>query len=145
MAATIPDGVGRPRRGRPLAGIIRGMAKLLLNLRNVMEDEADDVRAMLREHDLDFYETHPSRWGISHGGIWLSRDADLPEAKRLMAIYQAARQARVRAENEAARRDGTAPTFASVLRDEPLRVLLTLLAIAFLLALVALPVVLLRG
>jgi hypothetical protein len=125
--------------------IIVPMAKLLLNLRNVLEDEIQDVRAMLDTHGISYYETQPSRWGISFGGIWLSRDEDFAEAKRLMADYQAQRQARVRAENEAARRDGTAETFAMVLRREPLRVLLTVLAIIGLLALVALPVILLRG
>jgi len=120
------------------------MAKLLLNLRNVLEDEIEDVRAMLDANDIAYYETQPSRWGISYGGIWLSRDGDLAEAKRLMADYQAARQTRVRAEYETARREGTAETFASVLREQPLRVLLTVLAIVGLLALVALPVYLLR-
>ena len=120
------------------------MAKLLLNLRNVLEDEIADVRAMLDAAGIAYYETQPSRWGISYGGIWLSRDSDLAEAKRLMADYQAARQTRVRAEYEAARREGTAETFASVLREQPLRVLLTVLAIVGLLALVALPVFLLR-
>jgi hypothetical protein len=41
------------------------MSKLLLNLKMVLDDEADDVRAMLEEHDIAYYETAPSRWGIS--------------------------------------------------------------------------------
>lgn len=120
------------------------MSKLLLNLRYVLDDEADEVRAMLQAHRIEFHETQPSRWGISHGGIWISDDGDVVEAKRLMAEYQAKRQLRVRAENEAARRDGTAETFATVLREQPGRVLLTAIAILVLLGLVALPVLLLR-
>ncbi|MEP6633249.1 MAG: DUF6164 family protein [Luteimonas sp.] len=120
------------------------MAKLLLNLRNVFQDEIDDVRAMLDAAGVAYYETQPSRWGVSYGGIWLRRDEDLTEAKRLMTEYQAQRSKRVRAEHDAAKRDGTAETFATVLREQPLRVLLTVLAIACLLALVALPVFLLR-
>lgn len=119
------------------------MSKLLMNLRHVPDDEADDVRAMLESHKIEFYETRPSRWGISSGGIWLPDDADLPEAKRLMADYQAQRQSQARAEYEAAKRDGSAETFWTVLREQPLRVLLTFVAILFLLGLVALPVVLL--
>lgn len=119
------------------------MSKLLMNLRNVPDDESDDVRAMLDAHDIGFYETKPSRWGISFGGIWISDDADIVEAKRLMADYQAQRQSRARAEYEAAKRDGTAETFMTVLREQPLRVLLTVIAILFLLGLVALPVLLL--
>ena len=120
------------------------MSKLLLNLRHVPEDEADDVRAFLNANGIGFYETRPSRWGISNGVIWIERDADVAEAKRLMADYQRRRQSRVRAEHEQAMRDGTAETFADIVREQPLRVLLTLVAIVFLLGLVALPVWLLH-
>lgn len=116
------------------------MSKLLLNLRQVLDDEVDDVRAFLDAHQLEYYETKPSRWGISYGGIWITHDADILEAKRLMADYQQQRQARVRAEHAKARQDGTAETFADVLREQPLRVALTVIAIIFLLGLVALPV-----
>ena len=121
------------------------MSKLLLNLRNVPDDEADDVRAFLDEHRIAFYETRPSLWGISAGGIWVAKDPGLAEAKRLMATYQAERRTRARAEHAAAQQDGTAETFWTVLRDEPGRVALVVLGIVFLLALVALPVWLLRG
>ena len=104
------------------------MSKLLLNLRHVPDDEADDVRAMLDGAGIAYYETKPSAWGISAGGI-----------------YQGERSARARAAYAAARRDGTAETFWTVLRAEPGRVFLVALGIGFLLALVALPVLLLRG
>lgn len=119
------------------------MAKLLLNMRMVPEDEADDVRGFLREHDIPFHETRPSRWGISYGGIWVSEDADFPRARALMDTYQARRQSRARDEREAALRDGSAETFADVLRREPARVVAAMVGIAVLLALVALPVILL--
>ena len=114
------------------------MSKLLLNLRMVLEEEADDVRAMLEAHRIEFYETRPSRWGVSHGGIWVTHEQDVAQAKQLMAEYQAQRRARVRAERAEAVREGTAETFGTVLRREPMRVLLTLLAILALLGLVAL-------
>ncbi|HQX93537.1 DUF6164 family protein [Thermomonas sp.] len=121
------------------------MSRLLLNLRNVPDDEADDVRALLDSNRIAFHETRPSMWGISAGAIFVTEDASIPEAKRLMAGYQEQRRISARAEYAAAVRDGTAETFWSLLRAEPGRVLLTLLAIAFLLGLVALPVYLLRG
>lgn len=123
----------------------RAMAKLLLNLRNVLDDEADDVRAMLDGARIAYYETPPSMWGISAGGIYVKDNDDVAEAKRLMAEYQARRRERVRAERDAAVRAGTAETFRDVLRNEPLRVVMTVLAIVFLLGLVALPMWLLRG
>src|SRR6478672_1472452 len=104
------------------------MSKLLLNLRMVLEDEVDDVRALLDAHRIEYYETAPSRWGISHGGIWVTHDQDLAQAKRSV---------RAREERATAVREGTAETFASTLRREPARVVLTILAILALLGLVA--------
>ena len=121
------------------------MSRLLLNLRNVPGDEADDVRAMLDAKRIAFYETTPSRWGISSGGIWVTEDADFAEAKRALEEYEQQRSVRVRAEYAAARRAGTAETFVSILRSDPLRVVMTLLGILLALGLVALPVLLLRG
>ena len=121
------------------------MSKLLLNLRNVPDDEADEVRALLDANGIAFYETRPGPWNISVGGIWVRDDAAIAEARRLMAEYQAQRGIRARAEYAAAVRDGTAETFWMQLRAEHGRVLLTMLAIACLLGLVALPVILLRA
>ena len=84
-----------------------GMSKLLLNLRNVPDDEADDVRRFLESGAIGYYETQPSLWGISAGGIWIRDDGDVAEAKRLMAEYQRERQARAR--RNAPKRSATAP------------------------------------
>ena len=121
------------------------MSKLLLNLRNVPEDEADDVRAMLDALNISFHETNPSILGVSAGGIWVTEDAAFAEAKRAMDDYQQKLGARVRGENAAAKREGTAETFGMVLRAEPGRVALLALAILFVLGLMALPAFLLRG
>lgn len=123
--------------------MIGRMPKLLLNLRNVPDDESDEVRALLDDNGIEFYETLPSRWGISHGGIWAARDEDAARAERLLADYQHTRRERARAEHAAAVRAGTAETFATLLRREPLRVLLAVLGILAALALVALVPVLL--
>ncbi len=119
------------------------MSKLLLNLRDVPDDEADDVRRFLNSGGIGYYETPPSWWGISAGGIWIRDDGEVAEAKRLMAKYQRERQARAREERAEAERNGTAETFAHVLRTQPLRVALTVITIALLLGLVAVPALLL--
>ena len=121
------------------------MAKLLLSLRMVPDDEADGVRAFLARAGIDYYETAASRWGISHGGIWVSDEDDMPAARRLMAEFQSSRAVAARTAQAVAQRDGSAETFADVARREPLRVALTVLAIAVLLGLVALPVLILRS
>ena len=84
-----------------MAGGYHGaMSRLLLNLRHVLDDEADDVRAMLDANGIAFHETPPSLWGISAGGIFVPDEA-FADAKRLMAEYQARRSERVRAELDA--------------------------------------------
>jgi hypothetical protein len=117
------------------------MSKLLLNLRGVPDDEADDVRRFLGSAGIGYYETQPTRWGTA-GCIWVD-DADAAEAKRLMAAYQKERHARARAERADAERNGTVETFVDVLRRQPLQVALTVIAIALILALMAVPVLLL--
>jgi hypothetical protein len=131
--------------GAPGGGYHRVMSKLLLNLRNVPDDEADDVRALLDAKRIAFYETTPNLWGISAGGIWVTEDADFGEAKRAFDDYEQQRSVRVRAEYAAAKRAGTAETFVDILRADPLRVVMTLLGMLLALGLVALPVILLRG
>ena len=115
------------------------MAKLLLNLRNVPEDEADDVRALLDAKGIAFHETTPSIFGISAGGIWITEDADFAAAKRAFDKYEQQRSVRVRAEYVAAKRAGTAETIVSMLRDDPWRVVMTVLGILIVLGLATLP------
>lgn len=119
------------------------MSKLLMNLRHVPEDEADDVRAMLDTHRIAWYETKPGLLGISLGAIWIKHDQDAAQAKQLMAQYQVERQARMRAAHRAAVEDGTAETFLGLLRARPGWVLVRVLGIVFMLGLIALPVYLL--
>lgn len=115
------------------------MPKLLLNLRTATDDEADDVRALLDAKRIAFYETTPSLWGISSGGIWVTEDADFAAAKRAFDDYEQQRTERVRAEYAAAKRAGTAETIASTWRDDPLRVVMTVVGILIVLGLATLP------
>lgn len=100
---------------------------------------------MLDALRIAFHETSASIWGISAGGIWVTEDADFAGAKRAMADYQQQRGSRARDAHAEAKRDGTAETFGMVLRAEPGRVALLVLAILFVLGLMALPAILLRG
>jgi hypothetical protein len=61
-------------------------------------------------------------WGISSGGIWLTQPDDRERAKALLADYQQERARRQREAYEEAQREGTAPTLAGRLREQPLRV-----------------------
>lgn len=109
------------------------MSRLLFRLRNVPDEEAAEVRDLLTEHDIDFYETTAGNWGISMPGIWLRHDGDYPAARDLLDAYQADRTQRVRAEYDAARAAGEAETQWQRVRNEPLKVIACLVAIGVLL------------
>lgn len=121
------------------------MPKLLLNLRNVPDDEADEVRALLTEKKIAFYETEPSFWGVSGGGIWINNDEDVAAAKALMAEYQLRRRTRARAEYRAAQHAGTAATLWDSVRANPLRALVLVLGAVFFVAVLLAPFVRLMG
>lgn len=115
------------------------MSKLLFNLRNVPDDEAEEVRALLDANAIRTYETRPSPFGISAGAIWLQDEAQHADAKRLLADYQASRRDRVRAEDDEERREGRIPTLLGSARAQPRSMLLLLIAIAAVLAISAWP------
>lgn len=102
------------------------MAKLLMNLRGVPDDEADEVRDLLRQNAVDYYETPPNRWGLSMGAIWLREPDDYARARDLLDTYQEQRRNSARSEHEERRRAGTQETLGTLFRSDPLRFLLYL-------------------
>lgn len=116
------------------------MSRLLLNLRNVPEDEARDVRSLLADHGIGFYETPPSRWGISMGGIWVRDNRDYARAREALDEYQAARAIRAREAYAARKRRGDVETLADVLRRRPGEVLGYVIAAAGIIVLMMWPI-----
>jgi hypothetical protein len=102
------------------------MAALLFRLKGVQEDEAEEVRALLYRHGLDYYETPGGNWGISIAAIWLKDESRREEARALIDDYQRERGARVRAEHERLRSDGQLETFSDRLRRRLLEILIYL-------------------
>lgn len=68
------------------------MSVLFFSLRGVPDDEADDIRSLLTENQIDFYETSAGNWGISLPALWLIDKENLPTAQRLFDAYQNQRQ-----------------------------------------------------
>ncbi len=122
--------------------IMQPMARLLLNLRHVPDDEADEVRTLLADAGIDVYETRPSAFGISAGAIWLSHSEDEERARGLLSEYQEQRRERVRQEFAEAQREGRVPGLFEVMRQDPMRALLVVAGVLLMLGLTALPVVL---
>lgn len=129
-------------RGR---GYHPAMAKLLLNLRNVPDDEADEVRDLLDSHDIAWYETKPSLWGVSAGGIWAANPTQEQEAISRVAQYQAERSARHRAQREVDLREGRVPSTWDNMRANPRQALVAVVGIALMLGLATLPFLLFAG
>ncbi len=109
------------------------MAVPLFNLRNVPDDEIEEVRALLEENEVDFYETPAGNWGISNPAFWLRDESDLARARGLIDAYQQERFTRAREEYERRKAAGEARTFADVLRERPWQVVLYAAFIGFLL------------
>ena len=105
------------------------MAVLFFNLRGVPSDEADDVRALLATHEIDFYETDAGNWGMSLPAIWLYQEEDLLKARPLFDEYQEQRAQRQRALYLQAKRLGEHQNFWQRHRSRPFQFLLYLAAL----------------
>ncbi|MFT6732498.1 MAG: hypothetical protein ACJAS9_000678 [Polaribacter sp.] len=64
------------------------MPHLLFKLNSVPEDEANEVRQVLDDAEIFFYETDSGRWGFGFSGMWTKDDSQLDEAKSLIQAYQ---------------------------------------------------------
>lgn len=116
-----------------------------MNLHHVPDDEANAVRDLLDEANMDWYEIAPNRWGISPGAIWISENDDYDAAKTLLDDFQTRRAQVAKAEYENGGRDGTRASILEIARDDPKKFLVALLCIALMLGLAALPVFLVGG
>lgn len=97
------------------------MAVKLTSLRNMPDDEIADIRTLLEENRLDFYETPGGLMGLGSPVLWLKQSDDLATAKALLSDYNEERSKRVRAEYEAAKARGEVRTVLDELRDNPFR------------------------
>lgn len=96
------------------------MAKLLFKLGNVPEDEAEEIRALLKQHEYAFYETTAGNWGVSLAGIWLNDPRDFEVAKQLIAQYQKDRLQKVREEYNVLRKEGKVDSLFTRFKRQPL-------------------------
>lgn len=97
------------------------MAVIVFKLNGVPDDEADQVRALLDENSIDYYETTAGRWGVSVAALWVKNDDDKPAARALIEEFQFHRQAQIKAEYEQLRSQGELENTLSRLLSNPLR------------------------
>ena len=115
------------------------MAKIIFKLRSVSDDEADDVRQLLNDNHIDFYESPAGNWGISLHALWLRDDDQYSRAKELIDAYQLERSRRVRMERQEAIERGEYETFFQRVSNRPVQVLLVLAFIVFILYVTVMP------
>lgn len=115
------------------------MATLLFRLNDVPEDEANDVRQLLTDKGLDFYETHAGFFGLGVAAIWLRNDNQLPLARAIVDEYQSHRAIIQRQHYEDLRASGEIPGFGQLILQHPLRFAGILLLVVFVLLVTLLP------
>lgn len=115
------------------------MAVLLFKLRNVPEDEAADVRELLQQNGIDWYETTAGSWGVSMPGIWLHDSSRLSEARSLIDSYQQRRAIMARAAYQADINAGRRRTVFTRMAESPLKFVLLLVALGFVLYISIMP------
>ncbi|MDH3692399.1 MAG: DUF6164 family protein [Gammaproteobacteria bacterium] len=106
------------------------MTVLLIKLRGVPDDEAEELRDLLTTNKIDHYETSAGNWGISMPAIWLNDSNQLQKAKLLIEEYQAERFARARDEYEQLKKEGKHRTILDEVKENPIRIVAYLAIIA---------------
>ncbi len=109
------------------------MAILLFSLRQVPDDEAADVREVLEENQIDFYETHAGSWGISMPAIWLRDEKQHERARQLIDDYQEQRRIFIQQEYAQLKQTGEANSFFKNLWHYPAQTILFIAAIVLVL------------
>jgi len=116
------------------------MATLLFKLRNVPDDEAEEIRDVLQNNNIDFYETNAGSWGISLPAIWLHSNEQFEQGKRLIAEYQQQRSKQAQSAHAEQCKHGTQRTILTLMMESPIKWFAYILAILFVLYLTTIPV-----
>ncbi len=106
------------------------MTLLLFSLRGVPEDEADEVRELLTEQNIDFYETSAGNWGISVPALWLRDETQLEKARSVLDAYQQQRLLTSRGHYLQLKKAGRQKTFLKGFIEKPLLYSAYILALA---------------
>ncbi len=109
------------------------MSKLIFNLKSVPFDEADDVRNLLTDNEIGFFESPPGNWGISVHALWLHDEAQYSQAKELLDDYQLRRSEQIRVETLEEIEKGEVETFFQRLLNRPVQFIALLAIVVFIL------------
>jgi Family of unknown function (DUF6164) len=115
------------------------MATLLFKLTHVPFDEADEIRNLLSENQIQYYETDSGFFRVGLDAIWLQNSEELQRAKALIDEYQAQRSHRQREEYIQQVEQGNSLNLWQKFLTQPVRFVATIVAVLFILALSLMP------
>ncbi|HQT25787.1 MAG TPA: DUF6164 family protein [Burkholderiales bacterium] len=90
-------------------------------LGGVPDDEAEDIRALLSENEIGYYEVPANFMGISPPSIWLFDSSEYARARKLIGDYQVERAALARSEYQRLKTEGHHKTLLDSLIAHPFR------------------------
>jgi len=97
------------------------MTKLIFNLKSVPFDEADDVKNLLTDNEITYFESPPGNWGISVHALWLNDESQAMLAKQLIDEYQLKRSQRMKLEMQEKIDNGDFETLFQRLFNRPVQ------------------------
>jgi len=121
------------------------MAIQLFRLRDVPDDEAEDIRELLSCNGIDYYETPAGNWGISMPALWLHDHTQLAKARRLIEQYEDERAVRSYEEYDRLKKKRKNRTIIDGLKEHPVRFVISLAIMAVVIYLSIKPFVAIGG
>lgn len=115
------------------------MPNLLFRLNGVPDDETQDIRVLLEENAIRFYETDAGFWRVGVDVIWLPDDSQLEQARALLDTYQQQRVEHQQQTYAVLQEQGRAPSLRDKFAAQPFRILGLMMAILLVLALSLVP------
>jgi hypothetical protein len=97
------------------------MAKLIFKMRDVPDDEAEEVRSLLEENQIEYFETSAGNWGVSMPALWLKDEAQFSRARELIDEYQSQRSERIKQEYSESLESGEAKSMWNSFSENPVR------------------------
>ena len=115
------------------------MSAIVFRLNDVPENEAQAVRDLLSENNIEFYETSAGKWGFSVAAIWVKDDTHKDRARELIEAYELRHYDAVHGEYEKLRQLGQHETFSHRLIRNPFLVIVYILLVLVILYLTLIP------
>jgi len=109
------------------------MSHLIFKLNSVPEDEAEEIRQLLENAEIPFYETDSGRWGLGFAAIWVKEKFFQEQAKQIISEYQQERYQRISEEHKAQEKAGEKISRSEFFMNAPIKFSL-LIVFALLLA-----------